>query len=58
MRSRGHNITIDKTGKKSRMTFTGLNNILAKIYNIIIYKIYALLYSVQLGIKFIDTFNC
>lgn len=49
-----------KTSKMSnncKMTFISSDNIFIKIYSAIKSKIYNILYSIRLGIKFINIFN-
>lgn len=49
---------VDEAGNKKKETFISLDNIFAKIYNVVIYRIYALLYNIKLGIEFTNIFDC
>lgn len=46
-----------EAGNKCRVTFINLDNILTKVYSAMISRIYALLYSIKLNIKFTDVFG-
>lgn len=48
---------IGEISNKQKLTSTSLNNIVGKIYSVIISKIYILLYGITLNTKFTDVFN-
>lgn len=43
-------LKIDELNSKSNIIFTYLDNVFTKVYSAIIYRIYALLHSFNLGI--------
>lgn len=47
-----------KTGGKRKVTYASLDNIFAKMYSVLISRIYTLLHSIKLGTKFTNVFGC
>lgn len=48
---------INETSSKSKMISTNLNNVLTKVYSIMISKINALFYSIKLDTKLMEAFG-
>lgn len=49
---------MSKTGSKYKIVFIDLKNIFLKMYNTVIYRIYAFLYNIKLCTKFTKAFDC
>lgn len=47
-----------EASSKSKIIIIYLNNIFAEIYNVIIYRIYTLLYNIKFNIKLLKIFYC
>lgn len=47
---------VNQTGGKRKTATSGLDEVFSKVYNTVIYKIYAFLYSIKLHTKFTKTF--